>query len=297
MANIDSQISKPAKPKWLKVSISGGERYSFVKKAINSGNLSTVCDEAKCPNKSECWNNGTATIMILGDICTRGCRFCAVKTGTPPAVDLNEPKKVADAVLKMKLSYAVITSVTRDDLEDGGASQFAKIIKAIKSLPTTPMVEVLTPDYKDKHLQTVLNAEPTVFAHNIEVVERLSPQLRHSRFSYKNSLETLRQASKNPKNITKSSIMLGLGESREEVIASLRDLRDAGVKILVLGQYLQPLKSKAPVVNYVHPDEFEQLKNEGLKMGFEFVASGPLVRTSYKAAEAYVKSRIKTSDN
>jgi lipoic acid synthetase len=250
-----------------------------------------VCAEARCPNVGECWGAGTATFMILGDLCTRGCRFCAVLRGNQGgSVDLEEPERVKEAVVRMGLEYAVITSVTRDDLDDGGASVFATAIRAVKSLNPPVSVEVLTPDYIGGDLEIVLKAGPDVFAHNIEVVKRLTPSMRHAKFSYERSLECLSQARAFDSHLkTKSSIMLGLGESDVEVEDAMADLLDVGVEILVLGQYLQPTRDHAEVVEYVHPGRFEEWALLGRSMGFGYVAAGPLVRTSYRAAEAYVR--------
>ena len=271
----------------------GGQRYRHVKTAISNGNLHTVCKEAKCPNMGECWEAGTAAFMILGDTCTRGCRFCAVTRGNPRGiVDTEEPRKIALAVEKMGLDYAVVTSVTRDDLPDGGASVFAKTVFELKTLPAKPMVELLTPDYTGDPLKKVLSSKPEVFAHNVEVVERLSPTMRHKRFSYKNSLQCLTEAANSGSALTKSSIMLGLGETDREIEDCMNDLLCAGVGVLVIGQYLQPTKKHAEVQEYIHPDVFDQLADRGKKLGFKYVAASPLARTSYKAAEAYVRRRL-----
>ena len=282
------------KPDWLKVPLPGGGQYRRVRKAVHGNHLATVCSEARCPNLGECWNSGTATFMILGKTCTRGCQFCAVTRGTPTGLDADEPGRVAAAAASMKLDYVVLTSVTRDDLPDGGARQFADTIAAIRDTDATLMVEVLTPDYLGEPLHTVLDASPTVFAHNIETVERLSGVMRHRRFEYRRSLQALRDAAAYPRGepvITKSSIMLGLGEQESEVLDSMRHLRDVGVKILVLGQYLQPTKAHAQVAAYISPDIFDDYAARGKEMGFDFVAASPLARTSYRAAEAYVKSK------
>ncbi|MFO8073732.1 MAG: lipoyl synthase [Polyangia bacterium] len=281
------------KPEWLKVRLPGGERYRRVKRAVESGGLNTVCREARCPNVGECWDAGTATFMILGDSCTRGCRFCSVRRANPGGeTDLDEPRRVARAASEMGLDYAVVTSVTRDDLEDGGAAVFADTIHSLRSLDPAPLVEVLIPDYLGEPLATVIEAGPVVLAHNIEVVERLSGSMRHSRFSYRRSLEVLEEARRlgGPRGmLTKSSILLGLGESRFEIVSAMRDLREAGVSLLVLGQYLRPTRSSAEVAEYVRPEVFDELTEAGREMGFDYVASTPLARTSYRAAEAYVK--------
>ena len=281
------------KPNWLRVRFPGGDRYQGVRAAVRAGGLHTVCEEARCPNAAECWESGTATFLILGDTCTRGCGFCAVTRGEPcGTVDGEEPARVADAARRMALDYAVVTSVTRDDLPDGGAAIFADTVRQLRSRQPPPLVELLIPDYTGENLRTVLAAAPDVLAHNVEVVERLTPLLRHARFSYRHSLDVLDQARREaPGVITKSSILLGLGESQDEVRQAMGDLRAVGVEILVLGQYLQPTPSHAPVREYVHPDTFAGLAQEGQRMGFGYVAAGPLVRTSYRAAEAYVQRR------
>ena len=281
------------KPPWLKAPLPGGPGYLRVRGAISAGGLHTVCEEARCPNVGECWNAGTATFMILGDTCTRGCRFCAVGNATSgSAPDPDEPRRVAEAAAQMGLDHAVVTSVTRDDLDDGGASVFAATVTALRALPKPPLVELLTPDYLGAPLCTVVDAGPDVFAHNVEVVERLQPALRHGRFDFRRSLATLEAAkARDARLITKSSIMLGLGETEGEVDTAMCALRSAGVNILALGQYLRPTPRHAEVVEYVAPARFASLKARGEELGFDYVASGPLVRTSYRAAEAFVRGR------
>ncbi|MDJ0766166.1 MAG: lipoyl synthase [Myxococcota bacterium] len=282
------------KPSWLKVTLPKGGRYHAIHRTVTTKGLHTVCQEAHCPNIGECWESGAATFMILGNTCTRGCAFCAVTSGNPNGlVDASEPAQVAAAAVQMGLDYAVVTSVTRDDLIDGGAALFARTVRALKNIPPPPLVELLIPDYTGDPLSEVISASPDVIAHNIEVVERLTPDLRHGRFSYKKSLNTLEQIkNKNPKLITKSSIMLGLGETQIEVESALCNLRQVGVDILVLGQYLQPTRDHTPVVAYISPERFDDLAQTARAMGFSFVAAGPLVRTSYKAAEAFAKQKI-----
>jgi lipoic acid synthetase len=276
------------KPEWLKIRPGTGGAYPEVKKILHERGLHTICVEARCPNRAECWKSGTATFLILGDRCTRGCGFCAVERGNAGESLEGEELLVADAVGRMKIRYAVITSVTRDDLPDGGAGIFAKTIAALRNLPDPPGVEILIPDYSGPSLQTVCDASPDVLAHNIEVVERLSPALRHPRFSYEKSLSVLKAASeRNPAVITKSSILLGLGETREEVEKTMQDLLEAGVRILVLGQYLRPTKENAPVQRYLHPGEFASLAEAGRRMGFGAVCASPLARTSYQAHAAF----------
>jgi lipoic acid synthetase len=287
-------MSKPTrKPSWLKVGIPGGERYRRVRRAVGGMVLHTVCQEARCPNVGECWDQGTATFLILGDVCTRGCRFCAVTRGDPAgAVDRDEPQRIASAAQQMELSYVVVTSVTRDDLPDRGASIFAATVRAVRAEEPPPLVELLIPDYLDADLDTVLDARPDVLAHNVEVVERLTPQMRHAGFDYRRSLTVLEQATARGGAITKSSLMLGLGETDDDVERCLEDLRGVGVRILVLGQYLRPTHDHAEVVEYVHPDRFDAWAARGRELGFDFVASGPLVRTSYRAAEAFAERLV-----
>lgn len=283
------------KPPWLAVRMPGGERYRRVRAALEAGRLHTVCEEARCPNAAECWEAGTATFLILGDTCTRGCAFCAVTRGesaSAPGDAEEEAGRVAAAVHRLGLDYAVVTSVTRDDLPDGGASAFAAVVRRLRALDPAPLVEVLIPDYTGAPLNTVLAAAPRVLAHNVEVVERLTPVLRHPRFGYRRSLQVLAEAQERASGVlTKSSILLGLGERREEVLQTMEDLRRAGVEILVLGQYLQPTRAHAPVAEYLAPEVFAGLAEEARRMGFGTVAAGPLVRTSYRAAEAYARGR------
>ncbi len=281
------------KPGWLKVRLPGGGRYAAVRRAVSSRHLHTVCESARCPNQAECWGLGTATFLILGGTCTRGCRFCSVPRAERGRDVPDEPEQVAAAARQMELRYVVVTSVTRDDLPDGGASVFARTVACLRRLAPAPLVELLIPDYLGEALEAVVAAGPDVLAHNVEVVERLTPVLRHGRFRYRRSLEVLRQALElDPGLVTKSSIMLGLGETSDEVERTMEDLRGAGVEILVLGQYLRPTRAQAPVVDYVPPERFEELAEKGRRMGFGFVAAGPLVRTSYRAAEAYVRHAL-----
>ncbi|HDJ67107.1 MAG TPA: lipoyl synthase [Nitrososphaeria archaeon] len=281
------------KPPWIKVRLPAGETYSRVRSIIRKYKLHTVCDEALCPNISECWGSGTATIMLLGDICTRACKFCAVKTGNPRGyVDWDEPRRVAEAVRELNLDYVVLTSVTRDDLEDGGASVYAKTVRLIKERSPDTIVEVLIPDFNNdlNALKTVVDSGVDVVAHNIETVERLTPKVRDPRAGYWKSLRTLKIVKDLSKEIyTKSSLMLGLGERDEEVIKAMHDLRSVGVDILTIGQYLQPTKHHLPVVEYVTPEKFKWFKEIGKRLGFLYVASAPLVRSSYKAGEYFIK--------
>ncbi len=283
------------KPDWLRVRVPGGDRYRRVRDAVRGAGLHTVCEEARCPNAAECWEAGTATFLILGDTCTRGCTFCAVTRGDPAgSLDLAEAERVAEAARAMGLDYAVVTSVTRDDLPDGGAAAFAATVRRLRSLEPSPLVEVLIPDFTGAALDAVLQARPDVLAHNVEVVERLTPLLRHGRFGYRRSLQVLDEARQGEGGavLTKSSILLGLGETRDEVLQTMEDLRGVGVEILVLGQYLQPTRDHAAVREFLHPDVFLDLAREGRRRGFGHVAAGPLVRTSYRAAEAYVQRRL-----
>ena len=288
------------KPSWLKVRAPGGETYTHLKETLRSLDLHTVCEEARCPNVGECWAEGTATIMLLGDTCTRGCRFCAVTTGNPRgAVDGREPEHTARALAKLGLQYVVITMVDRDDLLDGGASHVAKTVSRLKELRPDMLVETLLGDFQG-HLDYVditVDAKPDVWAHNVEVVKRLQRTIRDVRCSYEQSLRVLRRAKeRDPARITKSSIMVGIGETDDEVLETMRDLREAGVDILTLGQYLRPSAKHAAVDRFVHPDTFTRFADEGRAMGFSYVASGPLVRSSYKAAEAFVRGILRPAD-
>ncbi len=277
------QTTVEKRPSWLKVKIPLGEGFSDIKNLVSDKKLHTVCEEARCPNISECWNHGTATFMILGDVCTRSCGFCAVKTGKPTWFDENEPNRVADSVRQMKLRHAVVTSVNRDELPDGGARMFAATILAIREALPTCRVEVLIPDFKgsDEALKTVTAAKPEILNHNIETVPRLYLVVR-PQADYRQSLDVLRRA-KSHGMITKTGLMVGLGETNDEVLGVMRDLRAVDVDILTIGQYLRPTKEHLPVDRYVHPDDFAMFKTHGLNMGFRFIESGPLVRSSYHA--------------
>lgn len=283
------------KPDWIRIKIPSGENYLKVKQTLRLQQLHTVCEEAKCPNISECWDAGTATIMIMGDTCTRGCRFCAVNTGKPTFLDAEEPQRVANTIKQWGLNYVVITAVCRDDLLDGGAEHMAKTIRAIKRLSSKIIVEPLIPDYNgnEESIKKIVDSRPEVISHNIETVERLTPKVRDKRASYKQSLSVLKTIKNiDSKIITKSSIMLGLGESRDEVLQTLVDLRSVGVGMVTLGQYLQPTIKHLPVVEYVAPQKFDQYKKEAEGMGFVYVVSGPFVRSSYKASEPFIKNLI-----
>jgi len=283
------------KPDWLKIKVPLGTNYKLVNKIIEENNLHTICTSGKCPNMAECWGNGTATLMILGDICTRACKFCAVKTGRPLSVDNLEPEKVAQSVKKLKLKHVVLTSVDRDDLEDGGARIWAETITKIKELNPVTTIETLIPDFdgNEEHIKTVIDAAPEVISHNIETVERLTPQIR-SRAKYERSMKVLKFLSDNGVT-TKSGIMVGLGETFEEVIETLKDMHSNGVTIVTIGQYLQPTKKHLAVEEYITPEIFEKYKEEGFKIGFKFIESGPLVRSSYHAEKHVDHQSIKIS--
>lgn len=291
---------KLIKPEWLKIRLAANGSFSNVKTAIKQHDLHTVCEEAHCPNISECWNTGTATFMLMGDTCTRGCKFCAVKTGSPmKKLDADEPKKLAKALAKIRLfEYVVLTSVNRDDLEDGGASHFAECIKEVKKSYPEIIVEVLIPDFNGdaNALKKIIDAKPDVIAHNAETVERLQKKIRDPRANYWQSLKVLENVKKmNPGIYTKSSIMLGLGETDEEVIQSMKDLRAMNADILTLGQYLRPTDWNIAVSEFVEPQKFEYFRQKALELGFLFVAAGPFVRSSYKAGELFIKGRKKST--
>jgi lipoic acid synthetase len=294
-----TNILSAKKPPWLKVPFPGGERYSWIKKRAANLNLSTVCEEANCPNIGECWNGGTATFMLMGDTCTRGCRFCSVKSAkNPGALDAEEPKKLAETVNNLALKYVVLTTVDRDDLPDQGASHIARCIRSTQRACPEMLIEMLMPDFQGKTelVQQVINARPAVLAHNLETVRSLTDRVRDSRASYDQSLDVLRYLKQQcPDGYTKSSLMLGVGESRKETLQAMKDLRDVGVDFLTIGQYLQPSKKHLKVEKFMHPDEFDELALQGDKMGFEYVASGPLVRSSYKAAEFYIERKIRVN--
>jgi len=289
LVTIGAQRREP-KPGWLKVSMPGGGRYEEVRRALRELGLHTVCEEASCPNIGECWGSGTATVMLMGDVCTRGCRFCDVASGTPPPLDPLEPRHLAEAVGRLSLDYLVVTSVNRDELPDGGAAHFAQAIVELRRAAPRTLVEVLTPDFQGvkSALDLIIDAAPTVAAHNVETVERLTPRVRDRRASYAQSLAVLDHYKRGGMR-TKSSIMLGLGEERAEVVQAMRDLRSVGCDILTLGQYLRPSEKHLPVVEYVRPEVFRELEEEGLALGFRFVAAGPLVRSSYKAGELFIQ--------
>ena len=281
------QTPRPRLPEWIRARFPGGDGYHRLKGVMRDLKLNTVCEDARCPNIGECWNRGTATFMILGDICTRGCRYCAVAKGKPAGLDTQEPARVADAVDQMSLRHAVITSVDRDDLPDGGASIFAQTISQIRKRTPSCKIEVLIPDFQGNGdaLRTVMEAAPDVLNHNTETVPRLYPTIRLGG-KYEITLELLQRAKQwYPDSVTKSGIMLGLGEEDEELESTIRDLVSVGVDILTLGQYLQPTKKHAVVKKFYHPDEFRAWKTKGEALGIGHVESGPLVRSSYHAEE------------
>lgn len=284
------------KPAWIKMRAPAGERYLQIKDLLKGLNLATVCQEAQCPNIGECWGGGTATIMLMGEVCTRGCRFCNVKTGNPKGkLDLEEPQKVSYAISKMGLDYVVLTSVDRDDLPDEGSGHFAKTVELLKISAPDLIVEVLTPDFKgnEEYIGKIVDAAPDVFAHNVETVERLQKRVRDPRAGYAQSLRVLEFVKeRDDSRYTKTSVMLGLGEKDEEVVQTLRDLRGVGCDVVTFGQYLQPQQRHLPVEEFVTPDKFKFWQAEAESMGFLYVASGPLVRSSYRAGEFFMKGVI-----
>jgi len=282
------------KPEWLRVRLPAGGKYEAVKANVRSHRLATVCEESKCPNIGECWNAGTATIMLMGDVCTRACRFCSVDTGNPRGwLDQDEPANVAESVRLMDLRYIVLTSVDRDDLSDGGAGHYADCVHAIKQINPDTAVEALTPDFQGRTgcIDTVINSGLEVFAQNIETVRRLTHPVRDPRAGYEQTLNVLQHAKhKRPDVLTKTSLMLGLGETDQEVIECMHDLRDIGVDVVTFGQYLRPTINHLPVQRYVTPEQFQAFRETGLDMGFLEVVSGPLVRSSYRAERVLEKN-------
>ena len=269
------------KPDWLRVKLPIGENYKHVRQLVDQHKLHTICESGNCPNMGECWGAGTATFMILGNVCTRSCGFCSVATGRPEAVDWDEPQRVAEAILLMKVKHAVITSVDRDELPDGGSIIWQNTIKAVKALSPSTTLETLIPDFKGKKadIDRIVEAAPEVVSHNIETVERLTRQVR-VQAKYWRSMEVIRTLKEGGMR-TKSGIMLGLGEAKEEVVQTLQDLKDNGCDVVTIGQYLQPTKKHLPVVRFVHPDEFASYREIGYQLGLDYVESGPLVRSSY----------------
>lgn len=285
MSSEDNNITlePKRKPQWLRVKLPTGENYKMVREAVDANKLHTICQSGNCPNMGECWGAGTATFMILGNICTRSCRFCAVATGKPHAVDLKEPERVAEAIFLMKVKHCVITSVDRDDLKDGGAGIWAETVKAVRKKCPATTLETLIPDFKgEKELvQQIIDVKPEVVSHNLETVRRLTKHLR-VQAKYDRSLEVLKILKEGGMN-TKSGIMLGIGETKEEVIETMDDLRKVKCDVFTIGQYLQPTPEHLPVQEFIHPDVFAELKEIALSKGFRYVESGPLVRSSYHA--------------
>ena len=280
------------KPDWLKIKLGGGENYPQTKKIVEQHHLHTICSSGKCPNIGECWSKGTATFMILGEICTRSCKFCATKTGKPLPVDVEEPARVAESVRLMNLKHCVITSVDRDDLDDKGAKHWADTITEIRNQNPNTIIEILVPDFdaNKEWIDIVLENKPDVYGHNMETVERLSNQVR-SRAKYPVSLEALRYAAEKG-FITKSGIMVGLGETKEEVVQVMKDLRTVGCRLFTIGQYLQPTPNNLDIVEYVTPEQFAEYKKIGMELGFDNVEAGPLVRSSYMAEKTFLESHI-----
>ena len=279
----NKELERMKKPKWLRVKLPIGENYRKVRSLVDEHKLHTICESGSCPNMGECWGEGTATFMILGNICTRSCGFCAVKTGKPEEVDAYEPGKVANSVKIMKVKHAVITSVDRDDLKDGGSEIWAQTVRAIRKQSPGTTLETLIPDFAGKweNLQVIIDVAPEIVSHNLETVRRLTKQVR-IQAKYDRSLELLFRLKKGGMH-TKSGLMLGLGESEQEILETMQDLRNVGVEVLTLGQYLQPTLKHLPVVEFINPEKFEYYKTKGLEMGFRYVESGPLVRSSYHA--------------
>jgi len=289
-------VPRERKPDWLKVKLPSGENYAKVKQSVKDNRLSTVCEEAMCPNIGECWDAGTATIMLMGSVCTRACKFCAVSTGNPQGwLDLDEPRLAAESVRLMNLNYIVLTSVDRDDLDDGGASHYAACVQEIKKVNPKTAVEALTPDFQGnfEHVQLVLDSGLEVYAQNIETVKRLTHPVRDPRASYEQTLAVLEYAKKaRPDVLTKTSLMLGLGETEDEINETMDDLKAINVDIVTFGQYLRPTAAHLPVERYVTPEEFNTYREWGLAKGFLEVVSGPLVRSSYRAERALEKNNV-----
>ncbi|KAG7346464.1 lipoyl synthase [Nitzschia inconspicua] len=289
------------KPRWLKAKPADSENYHRLRNTVRELGLATVCEEARCPNIGECWGGGedetaTATIMIMGDTCTRGCRFCSVKTSrAPPPLDPDEPEKVSEAIAKWGLDYVVLTSVDRDDLEDQGSNHFRQVVQKLKEKKPDLLVEALTPDFQGNQelIHAVATSGLDVFAHNMETVERLTPMVRDHRAKYQQSLGVLKYVKTVSNCLTKTSLMLGLGETEEDIMKTLQDLRAVDVDVVTFGQYLQPTKRHLPVKHYVTPEEFDAWQEKAEAMGFKYVASGPLVRSSYKAGEFFLKNYLK----
>lgn len=292
----EEQHALMMKPKWLRINAPSGDNYVKVKQTLSRWSLHTVCEEARCPNVTECWGGGTATIMIMGDLCSRHCRFCAVKSRVrPDPLDDTEPFRTANAIHEWGLRYVVITSVCRDDIEDGGAGHISSTIRAIKKICPKTIVESLIPDFQGNasSLEKIVSSKPEVMSHNIETVSRLTPKVRDGRASYSQSLQVLKKIKEMDSTIfTKSSLMLGIGETDDEVIQSAYDLRSVGVDIITIGQYLQPTAKHFPVAQYISPERFRWFKEVTERMGFKYVAAGPLVRSSFRAGELFLENVI-----
>lgn len=301
--NPKTATKKDPKPSWLKIRPpKNPEKYNQIREDLKKLGLATVCQEAHCPNMSECWGDDTptATFMIMGEICTRGCRFCSVKTGFPTDLDPLEPQKVGLAVKKMGIDYVVITTVNRDELPDQGAEHFAKVIKTVRKMNPGILIEVLIQDFQGREdlIDKIIEAKPEVIAHNVETIPRLQKEVRDIRASYEQSKKVLEYVKKrDPEIYTKSALMVGLGESKEEIIETLHDLRKSQVQLMTIGQYLRPAERHLKVQKYVSPEEFEWYKDEGEKMGYLYIASGPFVRSSYRAGELFMKKVIKERAN
>ncbi|MFW9777350.1 MAG: lipoyl synthase [Candidatus Heimdallarchaeota archaeon] len=297
MAIEDILVKSKPKPTWIRAKLPTRRQYRTVQQLLEQQSLHTVCEEAFCPNITECWESGTATFLLMGDVCTRGCRFCDITAGNPRKwLDREEPRKVAEVINNLSLKYVVLTSVDRDDLEDGGAAHLAQCINTLRELNPDILVEILIPDFKGNlaSLRTIVEAKPDVIGHNIETTEELTPKVRDKRASYKQSLFVLKSIKDmNPHILTKSSIMLGLGENMTQVHAALQDLRKNKVDIVTFGQYLQPSRRHLPVVEYVTPQMFKQWEQIASQMEFLYVVSGPLVRSSYKAGEFYIERYLR----
>lgn len=291
-----SKAALVPKPSWLKVRAPSGDNYLRIKSLVGDLKLATVCQEARCPNMGECWSGGTATFMLMGEVCTRGCKFCHIKTGNPKgAIDPLEPEKVAHSISQLNLEYVVITSVDRDDLPDQGSSHFARTVRTVKKLDPHLIVEILTPDFRGEIdcVRAIVEAKPDVFAHNVETVERLQKSVRDPRANYRQSLDVLKMVKDiDPTRYTKSSLMLGLGEHDEEVLQALHDLRAVGCDVITFGQYLQPTPRHLKVIEYITPEKFEHWQKTAEGLGFLYVASGPLVRSSYRAGEFFMKGLV-----
>lgn len=296
MSKINEKVAKRIKPDWLKIRVQTGKEYAAMAQIVKQHKLNTICSSGMCPNKSECWNRRTATFMVLGDVCTRNCKFCATKTGKPLPVDHGEPQRVAESIALMGLKHAVVTSVTRDDLTDGGAEHWAKLVLAIRNQNPKSTIELLIPDLDadSRLIDIIVSAKPDIIGHNLETVERLTPLVR-SKAKYRTSLKTIKHIADSG-IIAKSGLMVGLGETEEEMLRAMDDLVEAGCSILTIGQYLQPTKEHWEVAEYVTPEKFEWYKERALERGLSYVASAPLVRSSYLADVAMEHAMAKRNN-